>query len=74
MIKTSDITFKDIKIEEATQKLREERDKILNEFAKAYLAGNEVNPSEIELVSQQKTENNVIETVYFFRKKTLEIK
>lgn len=74
MIKTSDITFKDINIEEATQKLREERDKILNEFAKAYLAGNETNPSEIELVSQQKMENNIIETVYFFRKKTLEIK
>lgn len=64
-----DETFENVNQEEATKKLIEKRDEVLNAFAKAYLAEAQVLPSEIELVSQQTTEGNTVETVYFFRLK-----
>lgn len=66
-----DLTFNNIDIESAVKQLAEQRDKILNEFAKAYLAETSLLPSQVELVSQQMpmTEDKIIETVYFFRKK-----
>jgi len=60
-----------ITVDDAVKKLAEEKNKILEAFAKAYLAETAANPSEIELVTKQMpVENNIIETVYFFRKKS----
>lgn len=68
-VKISDIVFNNISENEALLKLNEERNKILNEFAKAYLAETNILPSEVELVSIQTHKEKEIETVYFFRKK-----
>lgn len=65
------IEYNNLTGEEIVKKLAEERDKILNEFAKAYLAETKLLPSEVELVTvQNPPENGIIETVYYFRKKT----
>ena len=65
-----DITFNNIDIDAAVKQLAEERDKILSQFAKAYLAESGLLPSQVELVTKQMPmENNIIETVYYFRKK-----
>lgn len=64
-----DLTFNNIDIESAVKQLAEQRDKILSEFAKAYLAETKLLPSEVELVTKQKTTGSEIETIYFFRKK-----
>lgn len=69
MAKEINHIFENITIEEATLKLKEQRDKILNEFAKAYLAETGLLPSEVELVSSQDCKGFIIETVYSFRKK-----
>lgn len=55
---------------DAVKKLVEERSKILEAFAKAYLAETGLLPSTVELVTQQMPmENNIIETVYYFRRR-----
>lgn len=55
--------------DQAAQELIKNRDKILEDFATAYLAETKISPSEVELVSKQNTNGTEIETVYFFRKK-----
>ena len=62
--------FTSITTEEAVKYLADKRNEILESFTKAYLAESGLMPSQVELVTQQMpTENNIIETVYFFRKK-----
>lgn len=68
-MKTNDITYTGIDINEMVKKLNEERSKILNEFSKAYLAETGIMPSEVELVTVQETKDKTIETICFFRKK-----
>lgn len=68
MNKTEEHT--NISIEDAMKTLQEKRNEILEAFAKAYLAETSLNPSEVELVTQQMPiENGIIEHRYFFRKK-----
>jgi hypothetical protein len=69
-MKTNDITYTGIDINEMVKKLNEERSKILNEFSKAYLAETGVMPSEVELVTVQETKDKTIETICFFRRKS----
>ena len=69
MAKEVNIEYKDINLTEALAKLALERDKILEEFTKAYLAETGLKPSEIELVCKQDKLGMTIENVYFFRKK-----
>jgi len=64
-----DLEFKDITVEEAMKKILSEKNKIIEAFAKAYLAESGLLPSQVELVCKQVTENNIIENVYYFRKK-----
>lgn len=53
--------------------LQKHKHKILEDFARAYLAEMQILPSEIELVHQQlPTVNNIIEHKMFFRKRTNE--
>jgi len=60
----------EISVEEAMKKIMSEKNKIIEAFAKAYLAETGLNPSEVELVHQQITNQpNIIENVIFFRKK-----
>lgn len=62
--------YTSISEEDVVKKLVEERSKILEQFAKAYLAETGLLPSTVELVTHQfPVENNIIETVYYFRKK-----
>lgn len=62
--------YNNINTEEMLKKLLEKRNEILEQFAKAYLAETGLLPSQIELVTQQMpVENNIIENVYFFRRK-----
>ena len=62
--------YQNCSVEDMVKKLAEERNKILEAFAKAYLAESGLLPSQVELVTQQKpTVDHIIETVYFFRKK-----
>jgi predicted metal-dependent hydrolase len=69
MAKEINFDIKGITEAEATLRLRQERDKILSEFTKAYLAETGLKPSEIELVSQRNVLGSLIEETYFFRKK-----
>lgn len=69
MSKLKNEEYTNISIEEATQKLQENRDQILEEFAKAYLAETKLLPSEVELVCHQEMNGAIIENVYFFRRK-----
>ena len=60
-----------ISVEDVVKKLAQERDKILEQFAKAYLAESGLLPSQVELVTQQlPIIDGKIENIYFFRKKT----
>ena len=59
-----------ISIEDAVKQIQAEKHKILEAFAKAYLAESGLMPSEVEMVHQQITNQpNIIENVIFFRKK-----
>lgn len=67
----ADKLYDPISIEEAMKKIRDEKSKILEAFAKAYLAESGLMPSEVELVCQEDTSNKtLIQHVYFFRRKT----
>lgn len=70
MAKTKEIE-KDVAGEaEMLHELQKHKFKILEDFARAYLAEQNILPSEIELVHQQlPTVNNIIEHKMFFRKK-----
>lgn len=60
-----------ISVEKAMSKIRNEKYKIIEQFAEAYLAETELKPSEVEFVTQEMPiENGIIEHVYFFRRKT----
>lgn len=62
--------FSQISLNEAISKLQEEKHKILEEFAKAYLAETELLPSQIEMCHQQlPIKDGIIENIIFFRKK-----
>jgi hypothetical protein len=63
--------YKAMTAEDVVKKLAEERDKILEAFAKAYLAESGLLPSQVEMVTQQLPMNdqNIIETIYYFRRK-----
>lgn len=66
--KTEEI--ENISVEDMIKKLHFERDKILDNFAKAYLAESELMPSDVELVTRQMpTVDGIIENIYFFRRK-----
>lgn len=65
-----ELEFKDITLEEAMKKLQTEKHKIIEAFAKAYLAETGLMPSEVEMCHQQTTNGTVIENVIFFRRKT----
>jgi hypothetical protein len=67
--KEKNIELNDISIEEALQTLVKEKHKIIEAFAKAYLAETELLPSQVELVTQQTKTGNLIEHVYYFRRK-----
>ena len=60
-----------VSVEDVVKKLAKERDKILEAFAKAYLAESGLLPSQVELVTQQlpMNEQRIIENIYFFRRK-----
>lgn len=63
--------YKNMSVEEMVKKLQQEKHRIIEEFAKAYLAESGLLPSEVELVTQQiTTDKNTIEHRYFFRRKT----
>ena len=63
-----------ISVADMIKKLAEERDKILNDFCKAYLAETQALPSEIELVTLETSKDGTIEHVYFFRRRSVEEK
>jgi len=71
MAKEKNNTYNAITVEDAIKKLAEERDNILEAFAKAYLAESGLLPSQVELVTQQMpVKDGIIENKYFFRRKT----
>lgn len=66
-----DKTYTPISIEDAMKILQTEKHKIIEAFAKAYLAETGLMPSEVEMCHQQITNQpNIIENIIFFRKKT----
>jgi len=70
MAKEKEEIYNNISIEDAMLELRKKRDEILSDFSKAYLAETSLLPSEVELCCQETVKDaNMIETVYFFRKK-----
>lgn len=60
----------DLSINEIADKLIKERNKVLDNFAKAYIAEQKIMPSELELVVREESSGTVAETIYYFRKKT----
>lgn len=72
--KLKDVTDREEKesqltLTEIAQKLVKERNKVLDDFAKAYLAETKIMPSDLELVVREERTKDVIETIYYFRKK-----
>lgn len=62
--------IENIDIENMVKELVQNRNKVLNEFAKAYLAETDTLPSEVELVEKRMPEKDgIIETIYYFRRK-----
>lgn len=61
--------YNNISVEEMVKKLREKKHEIIEAFAKAYLAESGLMPSEVELCCQETRNGNLIEHVYFFRRK-----
>jgi hypothetical protein len=59
-----------ISLNDAVMKIQKEKAKILEEFAKAYLAETSFQPSEVEMVHQRMPiKDGIIENVIFFRKR-----
>lgn len=58
-----------ISVEEAVAELAKHRNKILEEFSKAYLAESGLLPSQVELVHKITTEKDIITDIFYFRKK-----
>jgi hypothetical protein len=56
--------------QDIAKQLLEQRDKILSDFAKAYLAETRLLPSQIELVQQSIEENGKVGFRWFFSKKS----
>lgn len=55
--------------QELAKQLNEQKQRILNDFATAYLAEVQLLPSQIELVEQQIDNNGTPEYILFFRQK-----
>lgn len=55
--------------QELAKQLNEQKQRILNDFATAYLAEAQLLPSQIELVQQQLDNNGTAEYIWFFRQK-----
>lgn len=63
-------TIDDITIEEVVKELEKNRNKILEEFSKAYLAETGLLPSQVELVHKKlPLTDGIIEETYQFRRK-----
>jgi hypothetical protein len=62
-------TFNDMDMSKMAEFLKKNRNKILEEFAKAYLAETQLLPSQIELVHKSSVENEQIVDTFYFRKK-----
>lgn len=58
-----------VTLDQAAAEIAKHKDRILEDFTKAYLIETGLKPSQVELVSSQRTENGTIETVYYFREK-----
>lgn len=69
MAKEVNFDIKNITEQEAVARLLQEKNKILSEFTKAYLAETGLKPSEIEFVTQKNVIGAIVEETYFFRKK-----
>lgn len=54
---------------EIAKKLVMERNKVLDDFCKAYIAETGIMPSDLELVTREESDGNRFETVYFFRRR-----
>ena len=70
-MKTKDYKLENISLDQAAEHIKKQRVKILNDFAVAYLAekDGQIQPSELELVSYQNSQDGKIETIYYFRKR-----
>lgn len=55
--------------QELAKQLNEQKQRILNDFATAYLAEAQLLPSQIELVQQHIDNNGTAEYIWFFRQK-----
>ena len=69
MAKEVETEYKDVTLNEAIEKLHKEKNRILDEFAKAYLAETGLMPSDVELVTQQSRNGDIIENVFYFRRR-----
>ena len=68
--KEKEIFYNNLNVDEMVQQLLKHKAKILDDFAKAYLAESGLNPSEVVLVEQQIKDNGQIKEInYYFRKK-----
>lgn len=64
-----DVQLDNITEEEAAEYLLNHRDKVLSDFATAYLAETGLKPSEIELIHEIKREDSKVTESYYFREK-----
>ena len=69
MAKEKNIEYKDIDEKEVAKKLLQERDKIIADWSKAYLAETALLPSEVILSCKQIKNGNETEVIYEFRRK-----
>ena len=69
MTKEREEEHNNISIEAALKKIYDERNRILEDFAKAYLAETKLLPSQVELVTRQVIKDNVVENIFEFRRK-----
>lgn len=68
--KEKEIFYNNLNIDEMVKQLIKHKSKILDDFAKAYLADSGLKPNEVVLVEQQVTDNGTIKEInYYFKKK-----
>ena len=63
------IEYKDVSVTDANDILIKEKNKILKDFTKAYLAETEIPPSKLLLVVETISNNGIVEINYYFKKK-----
>ena len=63
------IEYKDVSVTDANEVLIKQKNKILQDFTKAYLADTQIKPSELQLVVETISNKGKVEINYYFKRR-----